>query len=116
MGYGENGERCHWWARPERCDPDEPLVMPFWLVLTASNLARAARKLTRDSPAEDTRIQVTLASAARGDPREWLPGAYPPSWGDGEQLGRYWQEIADELSRCLPDPFAHRQSQGGGGG
>lgn len=43
-----------------------------------------------------TRVQVTLASAAQaGNPR-------------------YWQEIAAELQRCLPDPFAHRRNPRGG--
>lgn len=111
------GSREAWWERPGGYDPDEPLVVPLWLVLPAANLARAARKLTRDSQAEDTRIQVTMASAAQaGAPRGWPHGAYPAPCGDEQQLAQYWQEVSDELSQCLPDPFAHRRSQGGGGG
>lgn len=110
------GRREAWWARPGGYAADEPLVVPFWLVLTAAHLARA-RKLTRDSQAEDTRIQGRVASAAQaGAPRGWPHGAYPAPCGDGQQLAQYWQEVAGELPQRLPDPSAHRRSPGGGGG
>lgn len=103
MGRDATGD---WWDRAGGYDPDERLVVPFWLVLTAANLARAASKLSGDKRAG---VEVTLASAARcGDPRNWPHEAYPARLSDDEYLARYWRDVGDELGRCLPDQFGTR--------
>jgi len=90
-----------WEARLGNYDPDEPLVVPYWVVLAAAGLAgtlgRALTRRTVQLTEVDTQLLGLGVSAA--DP---LPGRRAPT--DNPALAEFLGQLADALRRCLPEP------------